>query len=397
MPPNKEFRENPARAVYITGKIDQQLIDRLTPEINRLRASAIDAITAYVDSPGGSIYHAELLRQLLKTPNQDGLSCRLITVATGTAASAAADFLASGDYSIAYPHARVMYHGTRRISEEVLTRKGASTIAESLRLANEEYALRLADRCIDRIIFQFFLLQGEYPQIREQEGNAELTDAACFAHALRKKLQYQLRPLVKRVLKQQEEFERLSTFVQQKLSKARKRVGRPAALQAEILRTIVAFELKENPDPTWSFSTAGLTKISEDFILLRDYHSREHQSRRESMARRWGQYLLTEAEKADYESVPEDQKVAWVTDKTEDRIHPLWYFFISICRLLQEGEYYLSAQDAYWFGLVDEVPGSGLPNFRLLVEQVPAVAESSIASAQEKLPEQGDQKTAVAE
>src|SRR5436853_1159698 len=100
--PNKPYRENPARSVYITGPIDQSLLDRLTPKINQLRFSDKAApVTVYIDSPGGSVAIAETVRNLIKAPNPDGHSCRLITVVTGTAASAAADLLALGDYAIA--------------------------------------------------------------------------------------------------------------------------------------------------------------------------------------------------------------------------------------------------------------------------------------------------------
>lgn len=91
--PNSDYRENPERAIYLTGKIDQALVDRLTPKINELRLSSDQPITAYIDSSGGSVQHAEFIRRLVTAPNPDDRCCRLITVVTGTAASAEADFL----------------------------------------------------------------------------------------------------------------------------------------------------------------------------------------------------------------------------------------------------------------------------------------------------------------
>jgi hypothetical protein len=41
---------------------------------------------------------------------------------------------------------------------------------------------------------------------------------------------------------------------------------------------------------------------------------------------------------------------------------------VSLCRLLQEDDYELGAQEAYWLGIVDEVPGSALPNLREMAE-----------------------------
>ncbi len=111
--PNKDYRESDDRAIYVTGPIEQALVDRLTPQINQLRLSSCDPVTAYIDSLGGSSSLAETIRRLIKAPNPDGGVCRVITVVTGTAASAAADLLALGDYSIAYPHSRILYHGSR--------------------------------------------------------------------------------------------------------------------------------------------------------------------------------------------------------------------------------------------------------------------------------------------
>ena len=99
--PSKVFRENPSRGVYILGRIDQQQVYRVTPDILRLRAESSDPITVYIDSFGGETLFAEDIRSLLYAPNQDSQVCRIVTVVTNVAASAAADLLALGDYAIA--------------------------------------------------------------------------------------------------------------------------------------------------------------------------------------------------------------------------------------------------------------------------------------------------------
>jgi ATP-dependent protease ClpP protease subunit len=53
LPAFLEFSPNPARGVYICGTIDQDLVDRLTPQILTLRAASSDAISVFVDSRGG--------------------------------------------------------------------------------------------------------------------------------------------------------------------------------------------------------------------------------------------------------------------------------------------------------------------------------------------------------
>lgn len=101
--PDKHFRPDPERGVFVNAPIDQDLLDRLTPRIVTLQSASRDPISVYIDSPGGSTLTASVLDRLLRASNQDfARPCRIITVVTSTAASAAADLLSSGDYAIAY-------------------------------------------------------------------------------------------------------------------------------------------------------------------------------------------------------------------------------------------------------------------------------------------------------
>ncbi|MBI2928712.1 MAG: ATP-dependent Clp protease proteolytic subunit [Verrucomicrobia bacterium] len=135
--PSKDFRENPSRAVYILGRIDQQQVYRVTPDILRLRAESSEPITVYIDSLGGETLFAEDIRSLLYAPNQDSQVRRIITVVTNVAASAAADLLALGDYAIAYKNSYALYHGTRQASQAALTTEKAESLAKSLKQTNE--------------------------------------------------------------------------------------------------------------------------------------------------------------------------------------------------------------------------------------------------------------------
>jgi hypothetical protein len=47
----------------------------------------------------------------------------------------------------------------------------------------------------------------------------------------------------------------------------------------------------------------------------------------------------------------------------------MWSFFVALCHALQEGENDVTAKDAYWLGLVDEVLGEAeLPSMRVVAE-----------------------------
>lgn len=70
----------------------------------------------------------------------------------------------------------------------------------------------------------------------------------------------------------------------------------------------------------------------------------------------------------------EAKQLDWLKGRVETRLHPLWYFVVSFSLLLQTADYALQPDEAYWLGLIDEVRGSGLPNIREMVENLPAAA-----------------------
>src|SRR5215831_10305942 len=175
---DKDYRENFTRSLFLTGKITQETPYALSPRIKELRAASGDPITLYIDSRGGSSAVAEGIRFLIKAPDQDGRRCRLITVAIGTAASAAADLLALGDYAIAEPQAEILYHGSRLAYEQVLTFEGATSVVANLQEANERLALRLARSSFRRIIWRVVQLKDVIEKFRHKpEGLEELVEA----------------------------------------------------------------------------------------------------------------------------------------------------------------------------------------------------------------------------
>ncbi len=133
-PPDPDFTPNPDRAIHVQGPINQELAYRLIPQILSYLSESRAPITAYIDSPGGLATYMQSLLQMLQTSNQSfDPPCRLITVATSLAASAAADMLASGDYALAYPDSIIVYHGFRAPSDRPLTVEETMSLAQRLR------------------------------------------------------------------------------------------------------------------------------------------------------------------------------------------------------------------------------------------------------------------------
>jgi ATP-dependent protease ClpP protease subunit len=372
-----DFRENPNRAIFVTGEIDEKLVHRLTPELCRLRAESSEPITAYIDSRGGSTLAADHLFALFKTPTQDGAVSRLITVAATRAASAAADLLALGDYAIAYPHAIVHFHGTRLSADEI-TRESAQNLAASLREANEEFALRLAKRVFGRIAFHYTIVRGEFPKIREQALKENWdspmgSDLECFACAIHGKLSRGSRgprQLPQRAYKLHEDLAKMSTYVFEKLRKVDP--SQPfLETEAEILRHLLDYELANREKSEWSLVEGGIDILADDFRNLADFIFGRHKQALQEHIENFGVLFLDSEQTAKLQEERElgkNDSMKWLDGVVRPTIEPLWYFVVALCRLLQHGENPLTATDAYWLGLVDEVVGQKLPSLRLVAE-----------------------------
>jgi ATP-dependent protease ClpP protease subunit len=162
--PDPNYRPNASRAVYVQGRIDQQMADRLTPQIIKLQAASRNPITVFIDSRGGDVAIGELILKLLNASNQDSAPpCQIITVVTHRASSAAADLLSAGDYAIAYPESVIFYHGVRQSLVDPVTVEYGSALTDSLRISNDQSAMVLARKTEWRFMFRFVTLQAQFP------------------------------------------------------------------------------------------------------------------------------------------------------------------------------------------------------------------------------------------
>lgn len=369
-----DFREDPSRAIYITGEINEQLLHRLTPEICQVRISGDGPITVYINSRGGSTLYAENIRALLKAPKQNGIVCRIITVATNRADSAAADLLALGDYAIAYPNALIHCHGTRLSADEI-TREKAENLAAALKETNEDFALRLARRVFSRMAFHFANLRGEFAEYRQaaidnKSPRKMESDLECFACAIFAKLSSDLEQLPGLAFANQERLTKMADFISaEKIDPEQKRPW--AETEAEVLRKLLDYELQNQDLAKWTLTGGGINDLVIDFGSLTDFLYGAHHASLEEQVQGFGPLFLEADAVQEFadrrQNNPMDAK-AWLHQRVSPIVEPLWYFVVSLCRLIQQGEFRLSATDAYWLGIVDEVIGQRLPTLRLIAE-----------------------------
>ncbi len=361
---DKDYRENFARSIFLSGRITQETAYQLGPRIKELRAASGDPITLYIDSPGGSAAIAEGIRFLIKAPDQDGRRCRLITVVTGTAASAAADLLGLGDYAIAEPQADILYHGSRQALDQILTFEGASSVVANLQEANERLALRLARSSFRRIIWRVVQLKEAIEKFRSgAEGLEELIQA------LTAKFSAANGALLMEAIARQKALQEVKASADSHLKRLKNLEQLPnKQLEPELLRAIVNYRSRLHKNDDWLLSRTGMQEVMSDFNLIHDYASQTKDM--DALLEVYGSLFLTPAQSAEFKGKSKEEQKIYLESRASDKLEALWYFIVSLFRLLQTKDYQLTPEEAYWMGVVDEVTGSDLQSDREMIEMI---------------------------
>lgn len=368
---SKNFRPNPKRAVYIQGTLDDEALARVVPTIILLQGESREPLTVYIDSPGGDLLTASHLRSILSAADFEGNRCQIITVAVTLAASAAADLLTFGDYSLAYPNALIHFHGVR-MDGPTVTVEVADVLSERLQGGNEKSAMAILNQANQRFVFRYVTLLAQFPTYRDAEGDPSLSDLECFVGLIKQRLSANAIRSMETALLRHLRYRRVAdAFRLACEGQDYKDASRFAEREAALLRTLIQFELEDNSDAHWTFFGGGLSALKRDFLLLWQFISNSGSDLRIRVASRWGDFLLSDSEKVQIEYLPPESRDDAKWELVSQRFEPIWLFFVALCNTLQEGEHPLSASDAYWMGLIDEVIGEELPCFRVVVENAP--------------------------
>lgn len=301
--------------------------------------------------------YADLLYQLLTQPDLDGNHCRVITVATHRAQSAAAIFLARGEYAIAYQTASIHFHGIRQ--QALVTTESAAMLASTLQSYNDRYAIDMARSSMHRFIWIINSFSKELPPITEP------TFTRTFGKWLTKKVSKKNAELIRRALAKYDDAEKLSNHVLAHLEKSKKKQLTRGARDVAIMKTILDFELKSQPK-TWTLS---INQLRNDYLQFHDYQWGQHKAGLPRMVASLLVLLLPYEDQQKYTALPDTERDEWIEARLKPLAEPLWYFVLSLCRLLYEGENPIGVEEAYWLGLIDEVAGSDLPSIRRLIEK----------------------------
>lgn len=355
---DSDYRENPERAIYVFGEINANLVRQLTPNILNLRkGSDTRPITVYIDSPGGSIQSYEHLEGLLFNEDQDGNKCRIITVVTSYAASAAARLLARGDYSMAYKNATIHCHGTR-FEAAVITKERAESMAESLALFNEEMSKDFAHKILESLAW---LYRFNSEAIEKESTVFQNNHIVALSQIIRKKLVGKSGEILDCVMEELITFVRLEAFLQKsrrsKLLSVAEKKGN-GYRDVQLLKLIAEFleSLMGQGEKKSGLQQSKLNELIALYSLRRSYYERfiaDCDDAEPLLMMYCGKAEIVEADKIKDAS----QRKAYLFEKSGKDLFGAWQLATTLSTSLAKGENSLTASDAYWLGLIEEVVG----------------------------------------
>lgn len=352
---------NLQRAIYINCAIDEPLTARLTAEVLRLRAESADSITLFMDSFGGSTDSLGYILDLLRAESGEQHDCKIITVVIGHASSAAAVLLVNGDHAIAYPGATIHFHGVRVSEAQNLTVEEAHRYSRQLRRINRDNALDLSRFVARRMIRRFaeFLKEPGRPS-----ANSQIDE--FFLSYLPGKVSNTTRHLFEEAAVRTLDSIRLLQRTLKALAR-RQQPGRSLAQeQAAILREVIQHRAAKLTRPDDEINGEVLDDIVEDYLMIRNYHRGKFDAYLKSLAPDFCTAFLDYDDMADFaKDFPgqklnpghlTDEQLVWLFPRMRrNKFSVFLAHVIFLCQRLQRDENSLSAQDAYWLGVVDEV------------------------------------------
>lgn len=225
-----------------------------------------------------------------------------------------------------------------------------------------------------------------------------MSDLDCFVEIISNKLSADARKVW---TKAKERYGRYQALIDSVLKRTKKNFATQtiAEIEADNLKSIIAFELKKNKkNPQWSFRNEGLGRMADDFFLLNEYVTTYSHERLQRWCASFGKWTLPTKEAEEIDAIADEkERSEKLIAKVRPILQPIWSFFVALCHALQEGENELTAVDAYWLGLVDEVIGEiDLWTIRDLDEVKPDPPVPAEAKPNEETKAGGDEKPVTA-
>jgi ATP-dependent protease ClpP protease subunit len=402
------------RAIYINKAIDDALLKELTPVILKMKQESSEPITVGIDSLGGSPSVVNSILGLLKSPDQDGKITEIYTASTNRAFSAAASFLAFGDYAVAYPHSQILLHDLRYIELEDVTPTKALKTARELERGNTDYSLKLAEHITRRLVWAYIDLKQSFDSVRKRwSGWIKKYDDAfeeCFTPAkgekridvvgfslalyqnLSKPIDNDIAIEALKLLNNWIQLEKIENSFSKEINSDNKKIDiiqgiedlivkirrmennlpekeeMPEIDQSEVLDDAVRNDFKllikvlarrYAIDKDLKISDDGLDNVREDLLFIKNMTSTEQISKITTIMKRHSSIFFDAEMHQKLEGAINDKEREEIMAPMYPQARLLWFYIVLICRCLYRGEHLLSPSDAQLLGLVDEVLGGG--------------------------------------
>ena len=135
-----------------------------------------------------------------------------------------------------------------------------------------------------------------------------------------------------------------------------------------LVRAILDYRSRLHKEDDWLLSRTGMREVASDFNLIHDYASQTKDL--DALLEVYGSLFLTQAQSTEFKGKSKEEQKVYLESHAAEKLDVLWYFVVSLCRLLQTKDYKLTPEEAYWLGVVDEMTGSGLQSDREMIEMI---------------------------
>ena len=104
-------------------------------------------------------------------------------------------------------------------------------------------------------------------------------------------------------------------------------------LEPELVRAIVDYRSRLHKEDVWRLSRTGTREVASDFNLIHDDASQMKDL--DVQPEVYGSLFLTQAQSAEIKSKSDEEDKVYLESHAADKLDVLWYFVVSLCRLLQ--------------------------------------------------------------
>jgi hypothetical protein len=130
----------------------------------------------------------------------------------------------------------------------------------------------------------------------------------------------------------------------------------------------VDYRSRLHKEDDWLLSRTGMREVASDFNLIHGYASQTKDL--DAQLEVYGSLFLTQAQSAEFKSTSEEERKVYLESHAADKLEVLWYFVVSLCRLLQTTR--PDVTELYYRGIhdFDSLKGADLVGFSTLMNQL---------------------------